>query len=113
MLKSVQCKTSHRDRARLRPGCLGNQNRDNFKTKVTAIGAGLSIRSPWPAHSGKSGRGQRVQRERIVDKIVAMIVIGILAAIGFFDLGQEAYTLAALLLGIGALLDYGRKRTAD
>jgi hypothetical protein len=45
-------------------------------------------------------------------KIVAMIVIGILAAIGFFDLGQEAYTLAALLLGIGALLDYGRKRTA-
>jgi hypothetical protein len=45
-------------------------------------------------------------------KIAAMIFIGILAAIGFFDLGQEAYTLAALLLGIGALLDHGRKRTA-
>jgi hypothetical protein len=45
-------------------------------------------------------------------KIVAMIFIGILAAIGFFDLGQEAYTLAALLLGIGVLLDHGRKRTA-
>jgi hypothetical protein len=43
-------------------------------------------------------------------KIVAVIFIGILSVIGFFDLGQEAYTLAALL-GIGALLDYG-KRTA-
>ena len=42
-------------------------------------------------------------------KILAMIFIGILTAIGFFDLGQEAYTLAALLLGIGALLDYGPK----
>jgi hypothetical protein len=45
-------------------------------------------------------------------KIVAVIFIGILSVIGFFDLGQEAYTLAALLLGIGALLDYSRKRTA-
>jgi hypothetical protein len=45
-------------------------------------------------------------------KIVAVVFIGILANIGFFDLGQEAYTLRALLLGIGALLDYGRKRTA-
>jgi hypothetical protein len=45
-------------------------------------------------------------------KVVAVIFIGILAAIGFFDLGQEAYTLAALLLGIGALLDHGRKRAA-
>ena len=45
-------------------------------------------------------------------KVVAVIFIGILAAIGFFDLGQEAYTLAALLLGSGALLDYGPKRTA-
>jgi hypothetical protein len=43
-------------------------------------------------------------------KIVAVIFIGILSVLGFFDLGQEAYTLAALL-GIGALLDYG-KRTA-
>jgi hypothetical protein len=33
-------------------------------------------------------------------KIVAMVFIGILAGIGFFDLGQEACTLAALLLGI-------------
>ena len=62
MLKSVQCKTSHRDRARLRPGCLGSQNRDSFKTKVTTIGAGFSITSPWP-----TGRGRRVQRERIVE----------------------------------------------
>jgi len=46
-------------------------------------------------------------------KIVAVVFIGILAAIGFFDLGQEAYTIAALLLGIGALLDYGRKRAAN
>jgi hypothetical protein len=44
-------------------------------------------------------------------KIIAVVVVGILVVIGFFDLGQEAYTLAALLLGIGALLDYGRKRT--
>ena len=46
-------------------------------------------------------------------KIVAVVFIGILAGIGFFDLGQEAYTLAALLLGIGALLDYARKRAAN
>jgi hypothetical protein len=39
-------------------------------------------------------------------KIVAVVFIGILAGIGFFDRGQEAYTLAALLFGIGALLDY-------
>jgi len=45
-------------------------------------------------------------------KIVAVVFIGILSVIGFFDLSQEAYTLAALLLGIGALLDYGRKRAA-
>ena len=45
-------------------------------------------------------------------KIIAVVVIGILVGIGFFDLGQEAYTLAALLLGIGALLDYSQKRTA-
>jgi hypothetical protein len=45
-------------------------------------------------------------------KIIAVVVIGIFGGIGFFDLGQEAYTLAALLLAIGALLDYGRQRTA-
>jgi hypothetical protein len=45
-------------------------------------------------------------------KFVAVVFIGILSGIGFFDLGQEAYTLAALLLVIGILLDYGRKRTA-
>ena len=45
-------------------------------------------------------------------KIIAVAVMGILVGIGFFDLGQEAYTLAALLLGIGALLDYGQRRTA-
>jgi hypothetical protein len=45
-------------------------------------------------------------------KIIAVVVIGIFGGIGFFDLGQEAYTLAALLLGIGALLDYGRKKAA-
>ena len=45
-------------------------------------------------------------------KIIAVVVIGILVEIGFFDLGQEAYTLAALLLGIGAFLDYSLKRTA-
>jgi hypothetical protein len=39
-------------------------------------------------------------------------VIGILAGIGFFDIGQEAYTLAALLLGIGALVDSSQKRSA-
>jgi hypothetical protein len=33
-------------------------------------------------------------------KIIAVVVIGIFGGIGFFDLGQEAYTLAALLLGI-------------
>ena len=45
-------------------------------------------------------------------KIIAVAVIGILVGIGFFDLGQEAYTLAALLLGIGALLDYSQRRAA-
>jgi hypothetical protein len=42
-------------------------------------------------------------------KIIAVIVIGILVGIGFFDLGQEAYTLATLLIGIGTLLDCSRK----
>jgi NADP-dependent 3-hydroxy acid dehydrogenase YdfG len=45
-------------------------------------------------------------------KIIAVAVIGVLVGIGFFDLGQEAYTLAALLVGIGALLDYSQRRTA-
>ena len=45
-------------------------------------------------------------------KIIAVAVIGILVGIGFFDLGQEAYTLAAVLLGIGALLDYSQRRAA-
>ena len=48
----------------------------------------------------------------VMFKIIAVVVIGILVEIGFFDLGQEAYTLAALLLGIGAFLDYSLKRTA-
>jgi hypothetical protein len=43
-------------------------------------------------------------------KIIAVAVIGILVRIGFFDLGQEAYTLAALLLGIGALLDHSQRK---
>ena len=43
-------------------------------------------------------------------KIVAVVFIGILTRIGFFDLGQEAYTLAALLLGIGALALTQRRR---
>jgi hypothetical protein len=38
-------------------------------------------------------------------KIIAVVVIGILVGIGFFDIGQEACRLAALLLGIGALVD--------
>jgi hypothetical protein len=45
-------------------------------------------------------------------KIITVAVIGILVGIGFFDLGREAYTLAALLLGIGALLDYSQRRAA-
>jgi hypothetical protein len=45
-------------------------------------------------------------------KIIAVVAMGILGGIGFFDLGPEAYTLAALLLGIGALLDYSQRRTA-
>jgi hypothetical protein len=54
--------------------------------------------------------GQSPQKDAPMFKIVAVVFIGILTGIGFFDLGQEAYTLAALLLGIGALLDHGRKR---
>ena len=46
-------------------------------------------------------------------KIIAVVVIGILVGIGFFDIGQEAYTLAALLLGIGALVDSSQKRSAS
>ena len=45
-------------------------------------------------------------------KIIAVAVIVILVGIGFFDIGQEAYTLAALLLGICALLDYSQRRAA-
>ena len=45
-------------------------------------------------------------------KIIAVAAIGILVGIGFFDLGREAYTLAALLLGIGALLDHSQRKTA-
>ena len=45
-------------------------------------------------------------------KIIAVVVIGVLVGIGFFDIGQEAYTLAALLVGIGALVDYSQKRSA-
>ena len=45
-------------------------------------------------------------------KIIAVVVIGVLVGIGFFDIGEAAYTLAALLLGIGVLLDYSQKRTA-
>ena len=45
-------------------------------------------------------------------KIIAVVVIGILVGIGFFDIGQEAYTLAALLLGIGALVDSSQTRSA-
>jgi hypothetical protein len=44
-------------------------------------------------------------------KIIAVVAMGIWGGIGFFDLGGEAYTLAALLLGIGALLDYSQRRT--
>ena len=44
--------------------------------------------------------------------IIAVVVIGVLVGIGFFDIGQEAYTLAALLLGIGALVDSSQKRSA-
>jgi hypothetical protein len=45
-------------------------------------------------------------------KIIAVVAMGILSGIGFLDLCQEAYALAALLLGIGALLDYSQRRTA-
>ena len=45
-------------------------------------------------------------------KIIAVVVIGILGGIGFFDIGHEAYTLAALLLGIGALVDSSQKWSA-
>jgi hypothetical protein len=41
-----------------------------------------------------------------------VLVIVILVEIGFFDLGQEAYTRAVLLLGISAFLDYSLKGTA-
>jgi hypothetical protein len=50
--------------------------------------------------------------DRPMFKIAAVVFIGILFGIGFFDLGQEAYTLATLLLVIGVLLDFGRKRKA-
>ena len=45
-------------------------------------------------------------------KIIAVVVIGVLVGIGFFDIGQEAYTLAALLLCIGALVDSSQTRSA-
>jgi multisubunit Na+/H+ antiporter MnhC subunit len=40
-------------------------------------------------------------------KIVAVVFIGILAGIGFFAI--SARKLTHLLLGIGALLDHGRR----
>ena len=45
-------------------------------------------------------------------KILAVVVMGTLCGIEFFELGQDAYALAAALFGIGALLDYSQKRTA-
>ena len=65
-----------------------------------ALGQTLRVRSAEPATSDA------------MFKIIAVVVIGILVGIGFFDIGQEAYTLAALLLGIGALVDSSQKRSA-
>jgi hypothetical protein len=42
-------------------------------------------------------------------KIVALIAIGGLAVMGFFDLGQIAWIMSAVLLGIGAIIDFSRK----
>jgi hypothetical protein len=43
-------------------------------------------------------------------KIVALIAIGGLAVMGFFDLGQIAWIMSAVLLGNGAIIDFSRKR---
>ena len=79
------CSRSYGPMARLRRGALGQT---------------LRVRSAEPATSDA------------MFKIIAVVVIGILVGIGFFDIGQEAYTLAALLLGIGALVDSSQKRSA-
>ena len=42
-------------------------------------------------------------------KIIAVVLIGILSVIGFFDLGTDAYMLALLLLVIATAVDYGFK----
>jgi hypothetical protein len=38
-----------------------------------------------------------------------LIAIGGLAVMGFFDLGQIAWIISAVLLGIGAIIDFSRK----
>lgn len=43
-------------------------------------------------------RSARDPLTRATSDHVAVVAIGIFGGIGFFDLGQEAYTLAALLL---------------
>ena len=91
------------------PGATETQNGDlrsaAYPIDHSAVDAGAGAGAGLDVVAADVGGVQRL-------KVVAVIFIGILAAIGFFDLGQEAYTLAALLLGIGALLDHGRKRAA-
>ncbi len=42
--------------------------------------------------------------------IGALLVIGLMAVTGVFNLGVTAWIIAAVLLGIGAIIDYSRKK---
>jgi hypothetical protein len=41
--------------------------------------------------------------------IGALLAIGLMAVTGVFNLGLTAWIIAAVLLGIGAIIDYCRK----
>jgi hypothetical protein len=45
--------------------------------------------------------------------IGALLVIGLMAVTGVFTLGLTAWIIAAVLLGIGASIDYIRKRRTN
>jgi hypothetical protein len=78
--------------------------------RVSVIHPGAAMALTLTASDLLGGRLFMCRPNSSMFKIAAVFSMGILAGIGFFDLRREAYTMAALLLLIAALLDYGRKK---
>jgi hypothetical protein len=59
----------------------------------------------------RSGRARIAEAQRLRWRHYReiLIAIGGLAVMGFFDLGQIAWIISAVLLGIGAIIDFSRK----